>query len=175
MTSILLIYSTTDGHTRTICQHIQSVIEKEGYNVTLLSIDKLPPTNLKTFDKIILGASIRYGKHQKLVYDFISENQSLLRSKPSAFFSVNVVARKPDKNTPDTNPYVKKFLTQIPWTPDLCAVFAGKINYPEYRFFDRMMIRLIMAMTHGPTDPTTVIEFTDWEQVEVFAQSAAKL
>lgn len=175
MTSMLLIYSTTDGHTRKISQTIQSVIQQDGHNVTLLSIDELSQTNLNTFDKIILGASIRYGKHQKMVYDFISENQSLLKDKPSAFFSVNVVARKADKNTPDTNPYVKKFLSQIPWTPDLCAVFAGKINYPEYRFFDRMMIRLIMAMTHGPTDPTTVIEFTDWEQVERFAQSVVEL
>jgi menaquinone-dependent protoporphyrinogen oxidase len=25
-------------------------------------------------------------------------------------------------------------------------------------------------MTHGPTDPTAVVEFTDWEQVEAFGR-----
>ncbi len=30
------------------------------------------------------------------------------------------------------------------------------------------MIRLIMWMTKGPTDPKTNIEFTNWNQVEDF-------
>ncbi|WP_370654382.1 flavodoxin domain-containing protein [Rhodoferax sp.] len=47
-------------------------------------------------------------------------------------------------------------------------MFAGKLDYPRYRFVDRFMIRLIMFMTNGPTDPKAVIEFTDWQQVEAF-------
>ena len=50
------------------------------------------------------------------------------------------------------------------------AVFAGKIDYPRYNYFDRTLIRLIMWMTKGPTHPQTVIEFTDWGQVEAFGQ-----
>lgn len=38
-----------------------------------------------------------------------------------------------------------------------------------YGFVDRTMIRLIMWMTRGPTDPGTNIEFTDWKQVDKFA------
>jgi menaquinone-dependent protoporphyrinogen oxidase len=30
-------------------------------------------------------------------------------------------------------------------------------------------------MTKGPTDPTTVIEFTDWQQVEAFGRRLATL
>ena len=33
-----------------------------------------------------------------------------LEKKQTAFFTVNVVARKKEKNKPDTNPYMKKFL-----------------------------------------------------------------
>jgi menaquinone-dependent protoporphyrinogen oxidase len=32
------------------------------------------------------------------------------------------------------------------------------------------MIRLIMFITKGPTDPKAVIEFTDWQQVESFGR-----
>ena len=126
--------------------------------------------DLEPFDKIILGASIRYGKHHKQVYRFIKRNEHILDSKPNAFFSVNVVARKPEKNQPETNPYLKKFLRQISWQPKELAVFAGKIDYQRYHFLDRQMIRLIMWMTKGPTDPETVVEFTDWKQVENFGQ-----
>lgn len=169
MANIAIIYSTTDGHTREICQRLAQVIERQDHRVTLMSIDE-PNLDMEQFDKIVLGASIRYGKHSKQTYDFIKNSEHVLDKKPNAFFSVNVVARKPDRNTPETNPYLKKFLSQISWKPKELAVFAGKIDYPSYRFWDRLMIRLIMWMTKGPTDPKTVVEFTDWREVERFGQ-----
>ena len=169
MARILVLYSTTDGHTLTICQRLRHLIEQYDHQVTLLSLNDATQLELSLFDKIVIGASIRYGKHQAQVYEFINKNIQLLDSKPSAFFTVNVVARKPDKNQPDTNPYLIKFLQQVPWQPTQLGVFAGKIDYPKYRFWDRQIIRLIMWMTKGPTDPTTVVEYTDWQEVENFA------
>jgi len=131
--------------------------------------------DLNSFDKIIIGASIRYGKHSKHIYEFIKEHSRVLDSKPNAFFSVNVVARKPEKNKPETNPYLKKFLKQISWQPKKLAVFAGKIDYQKYKIWDRSMIRLIMWMTKGPTDPKTSIEFTNWSQVEEFGREISEM
>ena len=168
MSRILIIYSTTDGHTRKICRRLCQVVEQLGHQVTLISIDDESNVDLESFDKIILDASIRYAKHHKSVYEFIKRNEQLLDSKPNAFFSVNVVARKPEKNQPETNPYLRKFLKQISWQPKELAVFAGKIDYKQYRFLDRQILRLIMWMTQGPTDPETVVEFTNWKQVETF-------
>ena len=74
------------------------------------------------------------------------------------------------KNQPETNPYLKKFLKEISWQPRQLAVFAGKLNYPIYSFWDKQIIRFIMWMTKGPTDPDTVIDYTDWNQVEAFGQ-----
>lgn len=170
MAKMLIIYSTTDGQTGRISHRLQQVIEQQGHQVTLCSITECSNLDLQTFDKIVIGASIRYGKHSPLVTDFVNRNKELLDSKSNAFFSVNVVARKPEKSRPEANPYLQKFLKRISWSPKELAVFAGKIDYPSYRFFDRLMIRLIMWMTKGPTDPKTVVEFTDWRQVEVFGQ-----
>ena len=50
-------------------------------------------------------------------------------------------------------PYIKKFLKRTSWKPKVLGVFAGKIDYPKYNFFDKQMIRLIMWITKGPTDP----------------------
>ena len=168
MASILIIYSTTDGQTLKICRRLQTVIEGNGDEVTLVDVSDVQAGELAGYDKIVIGASIRYGKHNPAVYAFINKNQPLLESRPSAFFSVNVVARKPHKRQPDTNPYVRKFLRQISWQPKQLAVFAGRIDYQRYGFWDRNIIRMIMWITKGPTDPTANIEFTDWEQVEAF-------
>lgn len=170
MSSILIAYSTTDGHTRTICERIRQVLEGEGHRVTLASLAEHPAVDPRPFDKVVIGASIRYGKHRPEVAEFIRRSESLLNARPNAFFSVNIVARKPDKNRPETNPYLRKFLRRITWRPRELAVFAGKLDYPRYGFLDRSMIRLIMLMTKGPTDPKAVIEFTDWQQVEAFAR-----
>jgi menaquinone-dependent protoporphyrinogen oxidase len=175
MAKILLIYSTTDGHTLKICNRLQQVIEQHAHQVTLVSVKDSRDVNLHSFDKIVIGASIRYGKHSPLVVDFINRNAQLLDSKSNAFFSVNIVARKPEKNRPDTNPYMQKFLKQISWRPKELAVFAGKLDYPRYGFFDRLMIRFIMLMTKGPTDPKTVMEFTDWTQVEAFGHAVSRM
>ena len=80
------------------------------------------------------------------------------------------MARKPEKNTPDTNPYMQKFLELSKWSPKNLSVFAGKIDYPQYKFVDKQMIRFIMWMTKGPTDINGTFEFTDWEKVESFAK-----
>lgn len=175
MANILITYSTTDGHTRTICERLKKLVEEQNHSVVLTHMSEDPAIDLQPFDKVVIGASIRYGKHQKQVYDFIHANQSTLENKRNAFFSVNVVARKPEKNTPETNPYLQKFLKQISWQPGNMAVFAGKIDYPSYGFVDRQMIRLIMWMTKGPTDPTTVIEFTDWDKVDEFGRLIATI
>ena len=168
MSEILIIYSTTDGHTLEICQRLKHVIDQHHHSATLVSINDEKSADLASYDKIIIGASIRYGKHNRSVYEFIKRNEPVLDSKPNAFFSVNLVARKPEKRQPETNPYLKTFLKQISWQPKELAVFAGKIEYPKYRFRDRLMIQIIMWMTKGPTDPEAVIDFTDWNQVDEF-------
>ena len=175
MAKIIIIYSTTDGHTKKICSHLTQAVEEHGNQVTLVSINDEKAIELESFDKIVIGASIRYGKHSTKVYEFVKRNSQVLENKSSAFFSVNVVARKPERNRPETNPYLIKFLKQITWKPKRLAVFAGKIDYQKYTYWDRSMIRLIMWMTKGPTDPKANIEFTNWNQVNEFGQTINKM
>ena len=175
MDRILIVFSTTDGHTQKICNRLKTVIEQEGHQVTVRAIADTPEPDLRAFDKIVIGASIRYGKHQQQVYDFIDDHLPLLESKPNAFFTVNIVARKANKNQPQTNPYLQKFLRLTAWRPTELAVFAGKLNYPIYGFLDRQMIRLIMLITRGPTDPKTVVEVTDWASVDDFARRVSAM
>jgi len=166
MSRFLFLYSTVDGHTLKICKRLQLVVEKAGHEVALADLENPRGIDLESFDSVVIGASIRYGKHRPQVAEFMRMNRRILENRPTAFFSVNIVARKQNKNTPETNPYVRKFLHQIGWRPRLTAVFAGMLDYPKYGFWDRQIIRFIMLLTKGPTDPRSVIEFTDWRQVE---------
>ncbi len=169
MKKTLIIYSTTDGQTKRICDRIIE-FSKRKTEITLCKIENASEIDLNQYRKIIIGASIRYGKHNPLVYEFVKVNKDELEKKSTAFFTVNVVARKKQKNQPDTNPYMNKFLELSGWQPDKLAVFAGRIDYPSYRFLDRLIIRFIMLITKGPTDTSQTYEFTDWSKVANFAK-----
>jgi menaquinone-dependent protoporphyrinogen oxidase len=167
---ILILYSTVDGHTRTICERIARTFAAAGRSVSLCRIEDAGGIDLAACDKIVIGASIRYGMYRRSVFEFIESGLSVLESRPNAFFTVNIVARKPGKNRPETNPYMRKFLRKTRWRPRVLEVFAGRLDYPSYRPLDRLAIRFILWMTKGPTDPDAVIEFTDWARVDAFAR-----
>ena len=169
MSNTLIIYSSTDGHTKTICKQIANFLNN-GVAAKIISLDEATKIDLTEFNKIIIGASIRYGKHSKKLYKFIDLNINMLDQKKSIFFSVNVVARKPEKNTAETNPYIEKFLKISKWKPKKIGVFAGKVDYPNYNFFDKHIIKFIMLITGGPTDTSQSYEFTDWLKVDDFSE-----
>jgi menaquinone-dependent protoporphyrinogen oxidase len=175
MARILVLFSTVDGHTAAICERLRLILAGQGHEVLVLALDGSAEPAPEAFDRIVIGASIRYGRHRKAVFDFIERHRALLECKPSAFFSVNIVARKPEKCDPHNNPYMRKFLRQTAWRPGQLAVFAGRLDYPHYGAFDRFMIRLIMRITHGPTDTSRSYEFTDWAKVEAFGEAVGKL
>jgi menaquinone-dependent protoporphyrinogen oxidase len=175
MPKIGFLYSTVDGHTIEICERLAQVVEKGGFTATLLELTPDSQIELESFDQVVIGASIRYGKHRPEVVRFIEDNIEAIESKHGAFFSVNAVARKPDKQQPDTNPYVRKFFKNITWQPAAIGIFGGRINYSMYRFWDRTMIRFIMWMTKGPTALDSNVDFTNWDEVDAFGRAICEL
>ena len=93
----------------------------------------------------MIGSSILHGKHNSKIIDFINEHKQALEKIEYAFFSVNLVAIKPERATPETNPYFIKFLQKIDWVPNKSAVFTGLLDYQKYRLQDRLMIQLIIG------------------------------
>ena len=169
MKNTLIVYSSIDGHTKKISTKIAEYLS-ESNNVDLASLLEAKTLSLKNYQQIIIGASIRYGNYRKDLFEFIENNLDDLNEKENAFFSVNVVARKSEKNTAESNPYVNKFLKTTKWKPKNLDVFAGVVDYPVYNFFDKFMIKLKMWITSGPTDTKARFEFTDWERVKGYAE-----
>ena len=163
-----IIYSTTDGQTLKICQRIAEHLAKSGFKTDLIEISSFT-NDISEYSKLIIGANIRYGRHSKKVTKFIQRHKNELEQIDTAFFSVNLVARNSNKNTFDSNPFAVKYLKRLDWKPKITDVFAGRLDYNAYSFVDRLMIKLIMKITNGPTKSKEPIEYTDWKRVEDFA------
>lgn len=174
MKTIGVLYSTVDGQTKKICEFMASRLEEKNFKVQLFPIENFDGS-ISEYDTFVIGGSIRYGKHNELIPKFIEENRETLEKVKTAFFSVNLVARKADKDLPETNPYLIKFMESIAWRPDLLDVFAGSLDYSKYGFWDSLMIKMIMIFTHGPTKTPEPIEYTSWERVKAFADNISNL
>jgi menaquinone-dependent protoporphyrinogen oxidase len=169
MQPTLIVYSTTDGHTQAICERVADALARRGRTVVLRHLPECSDADVAACGAVVIGASIRYGKHKPEVAAFVGRHRAALDARPNALFSVNVVARKPQKNRAATNPYFQKLVRELNWQPRLPDVFAGRIDYPKLGPVDRTMIRFIMWLTKGPTDPKGTFEFTDWARVDAFA------
>ena len=165
----LILYSSRDGQTHAISSYIASEL-KEKCSCDVIDLVHAGHVDLKSYDQVMIGASIRYGHFNPVLDKFVKKHADTLNQMPSAFFGVNLTARKPEKRSPQTNAYVRKFLLASPWEPAICGVFAGALRYPRYRWFDKVMIQLIMRMTGGETDTRKEVEYTDWQQVAKFAE-----
>lgn len=174
--SALLLYCSTDGQTKKIMTQIANELRQHGHECDVRDLTSVQQSlNLSAYSKVLVGASVRYGYFNKALDKFITHHITQLNNMPSAFFGVNLTARKAEKNTPETNSYIRKFLEKTPWKPTLTGVFAGALYYPRYKWIDRVMIQLIMKMTKGETDPTKEIEYTDWNKVSEFATYFARI
>lgn len=175
MAKILFLYSTREGQTKKILEKIASSFN--GYECEFMNIHDMPSIQFEQYEKILVGASIRYGHLNKKLYQFIQTHMVELSQAKSAFICVNLTARKENegKDTPEGSVYIQTFLKKSPWQPKLIGVFAGALRYPRYRLFDRLMIKLIMKMTGGETDTTKEVEYTNWNKVRLFSESFKKM
>jgi menaquinone-dependent protoporphyrinogen oxidase len=168
MDKILVLYSSRDGQTRKIVDVMLEEIS--GCEVVMHDLHTLPMCNLSKYAKVLIGASIRYGNFHPSLLSFIHAHHEQLEVANAAFFCVNLTARKPEKQTPQTNAYMKKFLRLSPWKPKTLGVFAGALQYSRYNWWQTRIIQLIMKITGGSTDTSKDLEFTDWDKVRGFAR-----
>ncbi|MFA0443066.1 protoporphyrinogen oxidase [Vibrio sp. 10N.286.49.C2] len=169
MAKVLYLYSSREGQTKKIIERIAN--EQGDSEAEFVDLNTVGDIDLQNYERVLIGASIRYGHLNKKLYQFINRNLKQLEESRVAFFCVNLTARKEDqgKDTPEGSAYIKTFLKKSPWQPSLIGVFAGALYYPRYNPFDRFMIKLIMKMTGGETDTTKEVEYTNWDKVTLFA------
>lgn len=169
---IAILYASREGQTASIAARINELLSAVGrYQCDCLDLERLPEGfALDHYQAVLIGCSIHYGHFAPVFRRFVEANAARLNAMPTAFFSVSLVARKPGKDTPDTNVYTRKFLEKTVWQPNYSAAFAGAVKYDLYRWWDRLMVQFIMAMGKGETGRHAHVEYTDWDAVARFTQ-----
>jgi Flavodoxin len=164
-----LYFASRDGQARRIAARISDRLAKGGISALPQDLAEKQPSERDMSEPVVLVAAVRYGKHLPEALRFAKLFSRLKNPPPLYLFSVNLTARKPEKRSPEQSAYLRKLIRKFHLKPVLARAIAGKLDYPRYTAFDRHMIRFIMMLTGGPTDPHTVAEFTDWDEVDQLA------
>ena len=170
-----LYYATRDGQSRRIATRIAERLATRGISVAPCDLAAAQPSPAELAQAPLVAAvlAVRYGKHLPEGTVFVDRFRRLDHPPPLALASVNLTARKPGKDTAEGSVYLRKLIMRYGLKPAIATAFAGRLDYPRYTFFDKHVIRFIMLITGGPTDPTTVVEYTDWAKVDAFADAIA--
>lgn len=176
MPSILIIYASKHGHTGKIAARIAEQAEAAGVTVSLRDVERAPGTEPQAYDAAIVGASVHAGRYEKSLVSWAKQHGQTLNAMPSAFFSVCLTAADDtDEARAETARYIESIVSDTGWHPTQTVTFAGALQYREYDFATRLAMRLMMKLSHHPSDASTDHDFTDWEAVERFGAECAAL
>ncbi|MCL2735368.1 MAG: menaquinone-dependent protoporphyrinogen IX dehydrogenase [Propionibacteriaceae bacterium] len=168
-----MTHSSRFGQSTKIAQAVSDGLRAHGIATDVVPLTKATAPDPARHDAIVMVMSVRYGHFAKQAEKFVTRYRSWLDAVPTLLMTVSLTARTPEKRDPAKHVYTRKFLEKMAWVPSHVEVVAGALEYPRYNFLDRSAIRLIMTMTHGPTDPRTWVEYTDWERVAQVADEFA--
>lgn len=174
---IQLLYASHDGHTERIALRLATEWRARGllYSLYNLNDTEADPFLWPEPSTIVILSPIRYGFHLPVIETFLEENKDYLEEQRLVMVSVNLTARKSNKSSPRNNPYFKKWVQKHGLKPALGAVLAGRLTYSLYKPWEQVMIRFIMAITGGPTNLDTDIDYTPWLMVDALARQIASL
>jgi len=168
---ILVVYGTTEGHTRKISERIVKRIRGFGHDAELHDSTSLPADlDVGAYDAVIAAASVHQHRFQSSLVHFVKEHLEQLQVKPTAFLSVGLsTVLEHDQHA--AQGYVDQFLAETGWHPTRTEFVAGALVYTQYDFFKRQMMKLIVWKGDGPTDVSQDYEFTDWDALSGFVDS----
>ena len=174
MPDFLIIYASKHGHTAKIAERIADGVCAAGGAADVREIATASKVRPSDYDGVIVGASIHAGHHQSELRAWARHHAIELSAIPSAFFSVCLTAADDNDESAETSRrYIDEFVDETGWTPDRTVTFAGAIQYEEYDFVTRLMMRLIMKRGGHPTDTSHDYDYTDWEAVKRFGHECA--
>ena len=176
MSRILIVYGTTDGHTRKIAGALEETFGQERCRVDVIDASQAgPDVRPGEYDGVVVAASVHIGTYQRAVKRWVQSHSEELNGRPSAFVSVCLaILEKRREAREEVEKIRTRFLQRSGWRPTVGKTVAGALPYTRYNWLKRWVIKRIVAKAGGDTDTTRDFEYTDWSDLRAFARVFAR-
>ncbi|HEU4453008.1 MAG TPA: flavodoxin domain-containing protein [Longimicrobium sp.] len=164
MARLLVVYGTTEGHTRKVAGEIARALRGNGHAADVIEASLRPSP--AGYDGVVVAASVHQLRHQESVTRFIHDHVHLLGTMPTAFFSVSLNAALADEEHQEAAwECVEGLVAETGWRPGAAFLVAGALRYSRYGFFTRWIMRRFARRYTGDTDTSRDYEYTDREKL----------
>ena len=171
MSRVLILYGTTDGHTRLIAESIGDALRLGGVEADVVRAGTADPYPAG-YDGVIVAASVHAGGYQKAVEHWVRAQAREFGARPTAFVSVCLAVVHPTpKVIADLDAIVTRFSKTTGWQPMQIEHVAGALLYTRYNFIKRWLMKRIVQSQGGETDTSKDYDYTDWTKVRRFAEA----
>ena len=173
---VLVVYASTHGHTAKIATRLAAAMRAEGLDVDLRAVAGAGHVLPGRYDLVVAGASLHRERHQKEMADWVGARHEALTEMPSVFFSVSLSAAEDTaESRVNTQRCIDEFLSETGWGPTRTERIAGCLQYREYDFFTRQLMRLLMKKMGHATDVSHDHDYTDWDGVDRLGRELAQM
>ncbi len=147
-------------------------LERLGHRLDIFESQKAPKSpELQNYDSVIVGSPVYANRYKRRLRKWVKVHSPTLNQMPSAFYSVCLGILQDDETTKrEERTIVKKFFQETAWHPDTWTIFAGALNFTQYNWIIKRIMRRISKKTGGDTDLSRDFEYTNWDDVLDFAQ-----
>lgn len=169
--TIGIIYATWHGQAEKVAARVADVFHMNGASATLLDAHRtsIDGVVIERYDAIVVVGSVHFGRHPRVLLEFVRRKLTALSLVPTAFLSVSGAAA-PLLGVAEAERYIQEFMVKSGWRPGVTLSVAGAIPYTKYGFFTRLVMRFASRIAGRDSDSSRDFEYTNWFAVEDFAR-----
>jgi menaquinone-dependent protoporphyrinogen oxidase len=163
---LLVLYGTTDGHTRRIARHVTGTLATLGHGVEMLDAGDAEGTDPASFSGALLTGSVHLGGFQKALANFAHAHRMALNAMPTLFLPVSLsAAGREAGDWTGLERIVADFVAATGWTPARIEHVAGAYLPSVYDVVRAWGMRRMLAERDPGADPGVDRVYTDWPKL----------
>lgn len=173
---VLIIHASRHGHSGRIAERIAERLQAAGADAEVADVRHQPNVTAHDRTAVVVIGSIHAGQHAEELLSWLQCWRHSLASTPLAVASVSLKAtseRPADRA--EVARYVAALQDAAGGTAAIAEPLAGALQYSQYAWITRRMLRKIAEQAGLSTDLSRDTDYCDWAQVDRIAQGVAGL
>ena len=177
----LIVYGTRYGATASTSEEIAKILQNEGFDVKVVNAKKEKIKDISTYDLIVVGSGMQFGRWTGEAEDFLKRFQKELSQKRVALFisTMKTVTEREGK-TEDLERTRKMELedkvTKYNLQPISLGFFGGVLDFNKMNIITRKTLGFLRPQLEKDgfkESPPGVYELRDWEEIRGWAKELA--
>ncbi len=180
MRRVLILFASREGQTQKVASRIFAHLKMKGFAVQLIDAadsTAMQQIDLGTYDLLVFGASMHAGGLERELVHFVNSHVSRIGTQSRSFFLVllSAATKDPELKARSLTDARRKMKQQLLVEFDDTEMIAGALAYSKYPLPLKWLMRRIAAKAGEGTDLSRDYEYTDWRQVERYADRLTRL